>query len=75
MYRFSSQIQFLHCIVGSPKNQGVNQLVDGFKVATDLRDQNAEAFKILTTLKFLYEQKGDDMFGRFILKYSKSPIG
>ena len=44
-------------------------------MATDLREKNPDAFKILTTLKFPYEQKGSDMFGNFILQADKSPIG
>jgi len=74
-YEYQPGIQYLHCITGSPKGQGVNQLVDGWKVATDLRAEHPKAFEILTTLKFLYEQRGNEMFGKFILLNDQSPIG
>lgn len=42
------QCNFLHCIEQSPNaDEGVNQLVDGFKVCEQLRNYDAQMFKVL----------------------------
>lgn len=50
-------VQFQHCLV-SEVSGGESTLVDGFKVAADLREQAPEKFKLLamTSLHFYYKE-------------------
>ncbi len=57
------------------EGEGVNHLVDGFKVAHDLKETHPEHFKLLSTLTFPYEQAGNDMYGEFEHYADQSLIG
>ena len=67
------QVQLLHCIRPSNANEGINHLVDGFKVAQDFKLQYPDDFEVLTSLTLPYEQFGSDAFGEFLLA-SDEPV-
>ena len=53
-------IQLLHCIENEVSG-GFSTLVDGFKVATHLRDNNPDFFKILTKIKVKFKFADKDV--------------
>ena len=53
-------IQLLHCIKNEVSG-GFSTLVDGFKVATHLRDNNPDFFKILTKIKVKFKFADKDV--------------
>ncbi|RDD45920.1 Gamma-butyrobetaine dioxygenase [Trichoplax sp. H2] len=58
-FNYIPGIQFLHCIKRAGEG-GENQLVDGFKVAEELRDNEPEAFKMLSKYPIQYFDIGKD---------------
>ncbi|XP_071512003.1 gamma-butyrobetaine dioxygenase-like [Diadema antillarum] len=58
-------IQMLHCIAQADGEGGENMLVDGFKIANDLRQSAPKLFDILTTEVLEYHDVGRDAVGDF----------
>ncbi|XP_048829717.1 gamma-butyrobetaine dioxygenase isoform X2 [Brienomyrus brachyistius] len=52
-------VQFLHCL-SQAQQGGDNEVVDGFHVAYQLRQQNPEAFRILSSLRVDFTDTGSD---------------
>ncbi|XP_038069346.1 gamma-butyrobetaine dioxygenase-like [Patiria miniata] len=65
-------VLLLHCILPAGEG-GESLLVDGFKVAQDLKKIDPEAFRLLTTYEFDYSEKGTDCFGSFYM-HSRHPV-
>ena len=56
----------LHCISAGPHSTGgENVMTDGFKVALDLKEEDPEAFRLLTTTEFEFYDVGRDYVGDF----------
>ncbi|XP_022087372.1 gamma-butyrobetaine dioxygenase-like isoform X2 [Acanthaster planci] len=58
-------IQLLHCIEQAECTGGENLFSDGFKVARDLRKDDPEAFRLLSTVPFEFFDVGTDYYGAF----------
>ncbi|XP_066265539.1 gamma-butyrobetaine dioxygenase-like [Branchiostoma lanceolatum] len=71
-YNYAPGVQMLHCIEQCKGEGGDNHLVDGFNVAYQLKEENPEAFRLLTTLKVNFQDEGID-FHRFYLR-ERRPI-
>ena len=69
------QVQVLHCIQQATGEGGENHFVDGFKIAEHLRTSAPEAFEILTTVKFKFNDVGADVYGEFDKVYERPVIG
>ena len=54
---------------------GENHFVDGFKIAEQLRAEAPEAFQVLSSVKFTFEDVGEDQYGEFRKVYERSVIG
>ncbi|XP_071512001.1 gamma-butyrobetaine dioxygenase-like [Diadema antillarum] len=65
-------IQMLHCIAQADGEGGENTLVDGFKIANDLRQRAPKLFDILTTEVLEYHDVGHDAVGDFF-RHSRVP--
>nr|XP_054749603.1 gamma-butyrobetaine dioxygenase-like [Lytechinus pictus] len=59
-----SQIQMLHCLQQSDQG-GENIIVDGFKVANDLRETSPDSYDILTKQVLEFYDRGTDSLGEF----------
>ncbi|XP_035662137.1 gamma-butyrobetaine dioxygenase-like [Branchiostoma floridae] len=66
-YNYTPGVQMLHCIEQSKGEGGDNHLVDGINVAYQLKEENPEAFRLLTTLKVNFKDDGLD-YHRFDLR-------
>ncbi|KAI8519039.1 Gamma-butyrobetaine dioxygenase [Branchiostoma belcheri] len=66
-YNYTPGVQMLHCIEQCKGEGGDNHLVDGFNVAYQLKQENPEAFRLLTTLKVNFQDEGMD-YHRFFLR-------
>ncbi|XP_038055056.1 gamma-butyrobetaine dioxygenase-like [Patiria miniata] len=66
-------VLLLHCIEQAAGEGGESLLVDGFKVALDLKEIDPEAFRLLTTYQFEYTHRDTDCFGRFYM-HSRHPV-
>ena len=69
------QVQFLHCIKQTTGEGGENHFVDGFNIAEQLRAEAPEAFQVLSSVKFTFEDVGEDQYGEFRKVYERSVIG
>uniref|UniRef100_A0A3Q3W2Y9 Uncharacterized protein n=1 Tax=Mola mola TaxID=94237 RepID=A0A3Q3W2Y9_MOLML len=56
---FAPGVQFLHCIMQAAEG-GESQVVDGFHMAEQLQREDPEAFRMLTSLRVDYTDKGTD---------------
>ncbi|XP_022099250.1 gamma-butyrobetaine dioxygenase-like isoform X2 [Acanthaster planci] len=65
-------IQMLHCIDQAEGTGGENLFSDGFKVAMDLKEDDPEAFRLLSTIPFEFSDVGTDYYGSFH-QYSRHP--
>jgi len=74
-YRHQPGVQLLHCIQQAEGEGGENHFVDGFNIAEHLRTSDPEAFEILSTVKFLFNDVGKDMYGEFDKVYERPVIG
>ena len=63
-----AQIQMLHCIKQADGEGGDNTLVDGFKIANDLRQSAPELFDILTKELVEFYDSGTDALGDFYMQ-------
>ncbi|KAI8507040.1 Gamma-butyrobetaine dioxygenase, partial [Branchiostoma belcheri] len=72
-YNYTPGVQMLQCIEQCKGEGGDNHLVDGFNVAYQLKEENPEAFKLLTTVKVNFQNKGTD-FHRFFLRERRTII-
>ncbi len=72
-YPFTLQIQLLHCIEQVVSVGGENDLSDGFKAAEELKREDPEAYKILTSTVLEYYDIGVDHFGNYH-QYARHPI-
>lgn len=66
------QVQFLHCISQAVEG-GESQLVDGFHMAEQLRKEDPEAFKTLTSTVVDFTDTGED-YCDFMLQSKKRII-
>ncbi|XP_071488571.1 gamma-butyrobetaine dioxygenase-like [Diadema antillarum] len=64
-YNDPPDIQMLHCITQADGEGGENTLVDGFKIANDLRQRAPKLFDILTTEVLEYHDVGHDAVGDY----------
>ncbi|XP_078583871.1 gamma-butyrobetaine dioxygenase-like [Branchiostoma floridae x Branchiostoma japonicum] len=62
------QVQMLHCIEQTKGEGGDNSLVDGFNAAHQLKEENPDAFRLLTTLKVTFRHVGVDYNKYFLLQ-------
>ncbi len=72
---FYFQVQLLHCIEQASGEGGDNHFVDGFNVAAKLKENNPEAFEILTSVKFAFNDVGTDEYGEFLKEFERPIIG
>ena len=49
-------IRFLHCVEPNPEGGGHSFMVDGFRVAQDIREQAPQAFELLSTVPQTYNR-------------------
>lgn len=66
------QVQFLHCISQAVEG-GESQLVDGFHMAEQLRKEDPEAFRTLTSTMVDFTDTGED-YCDFMLQSKKRII-
>ncbi|XP_071496920.1 gamma-butyrobetaine dioxygenase-like [Diadema antillarum] len=64
-YNDPPDIQMLHCIAQADGEGGENTLVDGFKIANDIRQRAPKLFDILTTEVLEYHDVGHDAVGDY----------
>ncbi|XP_022099246.1 gamma-butyrobetaine dioxygenase-like isoform X2 [Acanthaster planci] len=64
--------QMLHCIEQADGTGGESLFCDGFKVAMDLKKDDPEAFRLLSTIPFEFSDVGTDYYGSFH-QYSRHP--
>ncbi|XP_061526298.1 gamma-butyrobetaine dioxygenase isoform X3 [Phycodurus eques] len=69
---FAPGVQFLHCI-GQAEEGGDSEVVDGFHAAEQLRAEDPEAFRTLTSLVVDFTDTGTD-YCDFMLQSKKSII-
>ncbi|CAH1250332.1 BBOX1 [Branchiostoma lanceolatum] len=67
-YTYKPGVQMLHCIEQTTGEGGDNSLVDGFNAASQLKEENPDAFRILTTVKVNFRHVGMDYHKYFHLK-------
>ncbi|CAH1250334.1 BBOX1 [Branchiostoma lanceolatum] len=59
-YNYTPGVQMLHCIEQTTGEGGDNSLVDGFNAASQLKEENPDAFRLLTTVKVNFNYVGTD---------------
>ncbi|RXM33523.1 Gamma-butyrobetaine dioxygenase [Acipenser ruthenus] len=59
LFLWRMQVQFLHCIKQAAEG-GESEIVDGFHTANQLRKENPEAFRLLTSLRVDFTDTGAD---------------
>ena len=59
---------------GGHEDEGASLLVDGFKIAQDLKELNPEHYKYLTETNFRFNDESVDMYGEFDLQYERPII-
>ncbi|XP_035663162.1 gamma-butyrobetaine dioxygenase-like [Branchiostoma floridae] len=67
-YSSKPGVQMLHCIEQIEGDGGDNSLVDGFNAAHQLKEENPDAFRLLTTLKVTFRHVGVDYNKYFLLQ-------
>ncbi|XP_078663612.1 gamma-butyrobetaine dioxygenase-like isoform X2 [Branchiostoma floridae x Branchiostoma belcheri] len=72
-YNYTPGVQMLQCIEQCKGEGGDNHLVDGFNFAYQLKEENPEAFRLLTTVKVNFQNKGTD-YHRFFLRERRTII-
>ncbi|XP_078693323.1 gamma-butyrobetaine dioxygenase-like isoform X1 [Branchiostoma floridae x Branchiostoma belcheri] len=72
-YDHKPGVQMLHCIEQTKGEGGESHLVDGFSVAYQLKEENPDAFRLLTTLKVNFCNVGLD-FHKFFLRQRQHTI-
>ena len=63
-----------HCIEQVFSEGGANQFSDGFHVAQQLKENDPEKFKLLSTTQIPFVDFGKDVFGEFHKKFSHPTI-
>lgn len=66
----------LHCIEQVPGTGGANQFVDGYHVDgyQELRDKDLKKFELLSKTRFQFVDIGNDIFGDYNTKFSRTSI-
>jgi len=64
----------LHCIEQAPGTGGANQFVDGYHVSQELRDKDLKKFELLSKTRFQFADIGNDIFGDYNTKFSRTSI-
>ncbi|XP_078583873.1 gamma-butyrobetaine dioxygenase-like [Branchiostoma floridae x Branchiostoma japonicum] len=72
-YNYKPGVQMLHCIEQTKGEGGDNSLVDGFNAAHQLKEENPDAFRLLTTLKVAFRHVGVD-YQKYIHKQRQNII-
>ncbi|XP_019624414.1 PREDICTED: gamma-butyrobetaine dioxygenase-like [Branchiostoma belcheri] len=54
----AQQVQMMHCIKQTESEGGASELVDAFNAAYQLKQENPDAFKLLTTVKVNFHRIG-----------------
>ncbi|XP_035663221.1 gamma-butyrobetaine dioxygenase-like [Branchiostoma floridae] len=72
-YNYKPGVQMLHCIEQTKGEGGDNSLVDGFNAAHQLKEENPDAFRLLTTLKVAFCHFGID-YQKYIHKQRQNII-
>lgn len=65
----------MHCVSQAENEGGENHFVDGFQIAKILRNSKPEAFEVLSTVKFMFEDIGADVFGEYDKQFERPVIG
>ena len=68
-------MQILHCIEQAKGEGGENHFVDGFKIAEHLRTVAPDAFEVLSTVSFTFDDIGRDEYGEFDKIFERPVIG
>lgn len=67
-------LRLLHFIDQVSSEGGVNQFADGFHAAKQLKENDPESFKLLSTTPIQISDRGKDVFGEFHMKSSHTTI-
>ena len=65
----------MHCIQQATQKGGENHFVDGVHIAELLREQEPDAFQLLSSVKFSFQDVGVDAYGDFNKYYERPIIG
>ena len=65
----------MHCVSQADNEGGENHFVDGFHIAKELRNAKPEAFEVLSTVKFMFEDIGVDVNGEYDKQFERPVIG
>eukprot|EP00795_Rhopilema_esculentum_P010426 gene10426-19128_t len=74
-YRYQPGVQVLHCIQQAAQKGGENHFVDGVHIAELLREQEPDAFQLLSSVKFSFQDVGVDAYGDYNKYYERPIIG
>ena len=69
------KVQLLHCIEQAAGDGGENHFLDGFNVAAQMKELYPESYKLLTSVKFMFNDVGTDAYGDFDKQYERPIIG
>ncbi|XP_065341216.1 gamma-butyrobetaine dioxygenase-like [Cloeon dipterum] len=72
-YEYKPGVNMLHCLVQAQGEGGENQLVDSLRVAMQLKQNNPEAYKALTTVPVDWSDRGEED-GRPFQSLHRAPV-